>query len=186
MYRVSCSTLLPISIMPTGSTRLQLASIFLVLSSLLLSACGFQLRNEQPLPAGITEVRLLKETTQVPLQRELKKRLKLYQIPFSEVLAPQTEEAILDIRLFPDSLDRRLLSLFPTGQVAEYELILSVRYELAFPGQAPQLVEFDITREYQDDPDEILAKSRELDLVLSEMREQASDRIIRLLASQSL
>jgi len=42
-----------------------------------------------------------------------------------------------------------------------------------------QTVEFDVTRDYQDDPDAVLAKSRELDLVLGEMRQQAAERIIR-------
>ena len=95
------------------------------------------------------------------------------------------EPAILDIRLQGDDLNRRLLSLFPTGQVAEYELILSVRYLIAFPGKEPQAVEFEVTREYQDDPDAILAKSRELQLVLTEMRQQASERIVRLIPSQA-
>lgn len=42
--------------------------------------------------------------------------------------------------------------------------------------------EFQLTREYQDDPDQVLAKSRELDLILAEMRRQAADRIIRQLS----
>ena len=41
-----------------------------------------------------------------------------------------------------------------------------------------------VAREYQDDPDQVLAKSRELDLVLDEMRAESADRMIRLLSSQ--
>ena len=54
----------------------------------------------------------------------------------------------------------------------------TVRYELQFANSDAQLLEFDIKREYQDDPDAVLAKSRELELVLSEMRKQAAIRII--------
>ena len=78
-----------------------------------------------------------------------------------------------------------MLSVFPTGQVAEYELIYSVNYTVTFPGEPPQDSYIEVLREYQDDPNELLAKSRELDLVMSEMRQEAADRIIRLLPSQA-
>lgn len=165
--------------------KLTLKLCLLVAFTLALNSCGFTLRGDQKLPAGIEQIRVSGAFSHMPLQRELTKRLKLYQIPYSEVSEPTVSKTTLDIRLEPDSLNRRLLSLFQTGQVAEYELILTVRYQIAFPGSEPQQVEFDVTREYQDDPDAILAKSRELQLVLSEMRQQASDRIIRLIASQA-
>ena len=44
---------------------------------------------------------------------------------------------------------------------------------------------FDVMRDYQDDPDQVLAKSRELELVLDEMRAEAADIIIRRLSSQA-
>lgn len=159
--------------------------VLLLLASSLLSACGFKLRGDQNLPAGVELVRLSSSTPHMPLQRELKEQLALFKIPFTEEQVPLRTPGTLDIRLEGDSLNRRLLSLFATGQVAEYELILTVTYQLAFPGKEPQRIEFEVTREYQDDPDAILAKSRELQLVLTEMRRQASERIIRLLASQA-
>jgi LPS-assembly lipoprotein len=41
-----------------------------------------------------------------------------------------------------------------------------------------------VTREYQDDPRQILAKAREFELIMEEMRDETADRIIRLLSSQ--
>lgn len=155
------------------------------MAATLISGCGFKLRGDQQLPPGVEQVRLSATSAHMPLQRELEKQLTLFKIPFSVDHTPTTEPGTLDIRLEGDDLNRRLLSLFPTGQVAEYELILTVRYLIAFPGQEPQQVEFEVTREYQDDPDAILAKSRELQLVLTEMRQRASERIVRLLASQA-
>jgi LPS-assembly lipoprotein len=163
-------------------------AIFMVLLSMLLSSCGFTLRSDYHLPDNIEQVQLVSVQAHSLLQRALSKRLKAYQI---KVLAGQQQisnkVALEDVNtvgiyLLPDSLDRRLLSLFPTGQVAEYELIYSVRCQLLLPGQEPQLIEFDVNREYQDDPDTVLAKSRELELVLEEMRLQAADMIIRHMA----
>jgi LPS-assembly lipoprotein len=156
----------------------------ILLISLLLNGCGFKLRGDQPLPVGIEQLRFVDMSNHAPLQRELLKRLKVYNITVVDSMDLRNPLQTLDVRVLPDSLDRRLLSTFSTGQVAEYELTLSVRYRIAFANEDPQTIQFTVSREYQDDPDAILAKSRELELVLREMRQQASDRMIRLLANQ--
>ena len=95
-----------------------------------------------------------------------------------------TDNTVL-VRILPESLERRLLSVYPTGQVAEYELIYGVKYVVQFPDAEAVSADFEVLRDYQDDPDQVLAKSRELELVLQEMREEAADRIIRRLPSQA-
>jgi LPS-assembly lipoprotein len=157
--------------------------MLLVLTITMLGACGFTLRNKYNLPDSIQQLRLNAQKLNSPLKRTLGKKLKLFKINVLESSDGQQSEDDVSLYLMPDSLDRRLLSLFATGQVAEYELVYSVRYQLQFSGQDAQTVAFDVTREYQDDPDAVLAKSRELDLVLSEMREQAAERIIRQIAT---
>lgn len=157
----------------------------LIVVSLLLNGCGFKLRGDQPLPLGITQLRLLNDKSNAPLQREFVKRLSIYEIAVVSSTDYSNPLQTLDVQVMPDSLDRRLLSTFSTGQVAEYELTLNIRYQIAFPNEQAQTIQFNVTREYQDDPDAILAKSRELELVLREMRKQASDRMIRLMASQT-
>jgi len=75
------------------------------------------------------------------------------------------------------------LSLFANGQVAEYELIYSVHYQVRFTGEDARVFKFELYRDYQDDPNRALAKSRELTLLLSEMRTSAADKILRDLAT---
>ena len=58
-----------------------------------------------------------------------------------------------------------------------------MNYQLRFPNQDPQNFNFELYRDYQDDPNIALAKSRELTLLLSEMRQQAADKILRAMAS---
>jgi len=147
-----------------------------------LTACGFSLRGDFSLPASIKTIELSNPGHNTNLKRTLEKRLKLYKLEMfdnSKAHAP----ADLNITLLPDELDRRLLSLFSTGQVAEYELVYTVKYLIQFAGHASQTATFTVTREYQDDPDAVLAKSRELELVLGEMRQQAADRIIRQIST---
>ncbi|MGJ8681525.1 LPS assembly lipoprotein LptE [Paraglaciecola sp.] len=134
------------------------------------------------MPQGLQVLQVSSAMKNAPLQRTLIKQLKGYKI---QVLSDSHHQQALDAQVFIQSekLDRRLLSLFSTGQVAEYELVYTINYYIQFAGQDALPMEFDITREYQDDPDAVLAKSRERDLVLSEMRQQAANRIIRQLAN---
>jgi len=166
-----------------------MAKLFLLLGIMtLLQSCGFKLRGSQALPDDITSVILVANFNYSPLQRALDRRLPVYQLQ-SRVVERKALNTITDLNsvaiiLQPESLERRLLSVFSTGQVAEYELIFSVNYQVIFPNSEPIKASMTVAREYQDDPDEVLAKSRELDLVLDEMRNETADRMIRLLSSQ--
>ena len=86
------------------------------------------------------------------------------------------------LQLLDDSLERRTLSLFPNGQVAEYELRYKVRYALTMPERDAQQYQFELFRDYQDDPNQALAKAKELELMLGELRQQAANRILRQLS----
>jgi LPS-assembly lipoprotein len=153
---------------------------------LTIVGCGFKLRGDYGLPAGIQQLQLLAAQKNTPLHRILGKQLQGLDIEVwdSMATAEQINEKVdAVVYLVSDQLERRLLSLFSTGQVAEYELLYTIKYRIQFPAQDTQLVEFDVTREYQDDPDAVLAKSRELDLIQQEMRQEAANRIIRQIAS---
>jgi len=150
------------------------------LSILALSACGFKLRGSNNLPLELNQIQLQGHKQSALLNRAVKDRLLAQNVKVLSSLS--TELPLLWIK--GDRLDRRLLSLFASGQVAEYELIYRVDYQLQMPGAEPRDLNIEVLREYQDDPDAVLAKSRELDLILSEMRGQVAERIIRQLAQQ--
>ncbi|MEP1449204.1 MAG: LPS assembly lipoprotein LptE [Paraglaciecola sp.] len=151
-----------------------------------IAGCGFKLRGDYGLPVGIEQLQLLALQKNTPLYRVLWKQLQGYKIDVLDNTASGAQlESEIDaiVYLTSDKLERRLLSLFSTGQVAEYELVYTIKYQVQFPSEDPQEMEFDVTREYQDDPDAVLAKSRELDLIQNEMRQEAANRIIRQIAS---
>lgn len=153
-----------------------------------LSACGFSLRGSQALPESLTHVAITAPLQYSPLSRALQKRLPVYQLTglvnSDNVIAEDMLEKTVVVQLQPEQFERRLLSVFSTGQVAEYDLVYTVNYQVIFPNKLPIENSLTVSREYQDDPDQILAKSRELNLVLTELREESADRLIRLLSSQ--
>jgi LPS-assembly lipoprotein len=147
----------------------------LLVSSLLLSSCGFHLRGSLPLeryPAIFVDAKKHSELASL-----LSEQLKSNEVKLLTELDPKAPALLLQ----QDSLERRTLSLFPNGQVAEYELIYRVKYQVVLPGQDIQEFQFELTRDYQDDPNLALAKAKELDLLLQELRSQAASRIIRQL-----
>lgn len=159
-------------------------SLIIMLTTLALASCGFHLRDDRTLPSNTDYLYVQASSQNAPLVRALENRMNVYQIKGGATADPALKDTTITIVLQPEKLDRRLLSVFATGQVAEYELIYGVRYTVLFPDGGELKTSFEVLREYQDDPDQVLAKSRELNLVLSEMRLEAADRIIRLLSSQ--
>ncbi len=149
-----------------------------LLTTSLLSACGFQLRGDYLLDDELQTLYVSSSDIHGELTRLVKLNLTRNQVNVLKRSKADTPE----LRILSDKLDRRTLSLFSNGQVAEYELIYSVRYQVRFTGEDAKEFRFELYRDYQDDPNLALAKSRELALLLSEMRASAADKILRDLA----
>ncbi|MBA6328420.1 hypothetical protein H4J46_10785 [Colwellia sp. MB02u-6] len=149
---------------------------------MMLNGCGFQLRGNYLLAPELQTIIFSSVDQYGELTRLVKQHLSINDV----TLVRQSEKAIPQMRILQDNLDRRTLSVFPNGQVAEYELIYTVRYQVLIPGQDIQNFRFELNRDYQDDPDIALAKSRELSLMLREMRKEAANKILRDMASIQL
>lgn len=165
-------------------------TIIYLVAAFLISGCGFQLRNDYRLDDKFKQLQLIEREKNSALSLILQQRLKVFGVALTKPGMKQNDGNIVaeipTIVLYPESLDRRLLSLFPSGQVAEYELIYTCRYEMIDTNGNSSFHEFEILREYQDDPDQVLAKSRELNIILNEMRKEASNRIIRQFSVEQL
>jgi LPS-assembly lipoprotein len=164
--------------MRKSKIKLSKALAITLLATSILSACGFQLRGDYLLDDELQTLYLSSSDVHGELTRLLKVHLTRNQV---NVLSRSSVD-VPELKIVSDKLDRRTLSLSPKGQVAEYELIYSVHYQLRFTGEDAIDYRFELYRDYQDDPNFALAKSRELSLLLSEMRTSAADRILRDMA----
>jgi len=152
------------------------------LLSIVLNGCGFQLRGNYLLAPELQTIEFSSVDKFGELTRLVKQHLTINDVN----LVKTSDKPIPQMRILQDNLDRRTLSVFPNGQVAEYELIYTVRYQVLIPGKEIQNFNFELNRDYQDDPDIALAKSRELSLMLREMRQEAANKILRDMASIQL
>ncbi|MGB1144556.1 MAG: LPS assembly lipoprotein LptE [Glaciecola sp.] len=150
--------------------------VLLICIMALLSACGFTLRGQQ-IPQSLLSHLTLESTPQYSDLHQTMQQL-LEKQGMADSLNGQIQNTMV---LQPENIERRLLSVFSTGQVAEYELIYNVRYALSLGDNPPVSYQFVLTREYQDDPRQVLAKTRELNLVLSELRQEAARTIYQRL-----
>jgi LPS-assembly lipoprotein len=161
-------------------TTLHVKNAFLVIiCSYLLTACGFKLRGQYLLDPALQTLTVSSTDKYGELTRLVKQHLVMNNVNVVNTTSQKTPE----LRIVRDALERRTLSTFPNGQVAEYQLIYQVNYQLLIEDQATRSFQFELNRDYQDDPNFALAKSRELNLLLSEMRKLAADRILRDMAS---
>ncbi|RTR26626.1 LPS assembly lipoprotein LptE [Shewanella atlantica] len=150
----------------------------MALSILLSAGCGFKLQGSYSIPEQLRTLHLTSQDEYSELTRLVRERLRLHSISLVE-----ESDEIPTLNILRDSLDRSTLSLYPTGNVAEYELTYHVKFTVSLPQGEAQTFEVDIQRDYLDDPRTALAKSREMELLLKEMRIQAADRMIQTLAS---
>lgn len=156
------------------------ATLNLVLTLLLiatLNGCGFQLRGDYQLPETLQSVSLQSQVSQ-ELSVHMEQRFIHSGIPVTKAEQPVV------VRLLSDKLERRTLSLFESGQVAEYELLYQVNYQL-FNNEKLRLERtVEVARDYQDDPNFALAKTREREMLVDEMRAEASRLILQQIISE--
>ncbi|OCQ20452.1 hypothetical protein A7985_15445 [Pseudoalteromonas luteoviolacea] len=154
----------------------------MLLVCFLITGCGFHLKQASYIPEDLRALQLTGDDQKSALYEQLKYELQRAQVTVSETQSNGQATPAPQLHLYKDALSRQPLSLFSNGQVAQYELAYVVSYRLTRPGQEPYEQSFELYRNYQDDPSNSLAKSKELEIILSEMRKLATKRIIRELS----
>ncbi|TDP39030.1 LPS-assembly lipoprotein [Idiomarina aquatica] len=162
-----------------SSFRLMRQSLLSVIVMITLSACGFQLRDNYQLPATLQQMQL-QSVSSLQLEASLRQRLLTAGIQLSD----QAAADVAQLRVLSDQLERRTLSLFESGQVAEYELLYRVNYQVIRNGELIIEDTIEVARDYQDDPNFALAKTREREMLVAEMRDDAARRLVRQMISE--
>ncbi|RWU12738.1 hypothetical protein EGC76_00495 [Pseudidiomarina gelatinasegens] len=152
--------------------------IGLVILTTALSGCGFQLRDNYQLPAAMQDV-----SVQAPAFSEFSQVLQR-RLSLAGAELVDSAQAGVTIEVLSDQLDRRTLSLSQSGQVAEYEMIYTVNYQIIQQGSEPKKMQVEVYRDYQDDPNFALAKTREREVLIREMRDDAARQLLRQTIAQ--
>lgn len=156
-------------------------AVLSLFGSLLLSACGWQLRGYEPasqkLAAGtkIAQLKVVSENRNNAFFRTFRNTLLNQQIEL-------TDASSLRIEFSNEFLRRQPLTYNSLGVPAQYQLSLSVRFYVA-DGTELIIEEREIIsrRNYDFDPNLIIAKDREEQELLNEMRRELSQRMLTTL-----
>lgn len=141
--------------------------------ALLLSACGFHLRNQESIAIPAESV-YLDISGSGYIGREVRDQLMLTDIRLTE----SAEDADYIIRVNNQSYEREVLSVSPrTGKVEEYELILTVMLSV-LTGDGESLASnepLSASRDYLYDDSAVLSSGDEQELLREEMTRQIAN-----------
>jgi len=172
--------------LPVANTpwlRLFLLGLTLVLISLLLSSCGFRLKGTTPLPFDTLYTNISANTS---FGASLRRALLATSPNLRFVADPKEADARLEQLGLSQS--RREVSLNPEGQVEEYELRMTFRFELL--NQKGQRVLPPTTlvrlREIPYESSAFQAKQGEISQLFVDMQQSIVDQMVRRLTSAAV
>lgn len=151
--------------------------IFVLLFTLLLSACGFHLRGQAPMPFGSMYIQ--SANGNAPLVTELKHALAANGVQ----IADSSDQAELTLHIVSDVMDKQILSLSGSGHVLEYQLNYHISLRAFGPNQQDWIAPAEITlqRDFPYDDTQILAKAQEEALLYRSMRSDVVQQVLRRL-----
>ncbi|WP_037378277.1 LPS assembly lipoprotein LptE [Serratia sp. M24T3] len=154
--------------------------LMLLLGAIVLvtSGCGFHLRGSGSVPDELKTITLNSYDPYGPLTREIRNQLRLSDVTVVEPTA-STKKSLPELRIVGASESQVTASIFEDGKTAEYSKQMVVRAQVVMPGRDIYPISVTVYRAFFDNPLAALAKDAEQDIIDKEMREQASEQLIR-------
>ncbi len=153
--------------------------VLLLIITLIISGCGWQLRDSQIVASSIGAVYLSSSSTTTALTKELRRALSTYGVPNAATKAESNYiVVIVDFRQ-----NTRIASINSSGRVAEYQLNEDVDFYItdADDKQVLSLTTASVERVYEFREEDILASSNEEQRILTEMRSEIVRQILNRL-----
>ena len=152
--------------------------LLLGILSVLISACGFQLRGVAKLPF---ETMYVEASDTSPVGNDLRRVLKSSNVRLTNSAA----EAQAVVQLLGETREKIILSLSGGGRVREYQLRMRVSFRVYGPNNKELLVptELVLLRDLSYDDTQILAKESEEALLFRDIQSDAVQQIMRRLSA---
>ncbi len=143
---------------PRPSRRRTALALVALAVAAVTGGCGFALQGTQQLPEEMASTWLETPQPNGPVAVELRRSLAARGQP----LAERREDATATLRLLADDAGERILSVSATGVPEELELYHTIRFQVR-AGDRMLLSEDEITvtRDYRFNPNDILGKRKE-------------------------
>lgn len=150
----------------------------MLVSTLMLSACGFELRGA----ADLAFKSIYIQGPNYTVSKDLRKALAINDV----TIVNNAKDADLLLEFLSETYDRRILSLSGRGRVTEYELLYNLNFRIREAGSElwgpVQTIEG--RRDFSYDDTQVLAKSYEETRLREDMQADAVREIMRRLTAQ--
>jgi len=148
------------------------------LATIALSGCGFQLQGVAQMPEGVERIHLATEDYLTPFAVEMREAIERS----GAVMSTTAEAADVVLRIDRDRMGRQVLSVSATNTPQEYEIFYWVDYAIYRDGEPVVPVQrLEMWRTISFSNDELLAKSREQDILHEAMARDIADLVLRKL-----
>ncbi len=148
------------------------------LAAILLTGCGFQLQGVAQMPEGVERIHLATEDYLTPFAVNMREAIERS----GAVMASTPETADVVLRIDRDRMGRQVLSVSATNTPQEYEIFYWVNYAIYRNNEPVVPVQrLEMRRTISFSNDELLAKSREQDILHEAMASDIADLVLRKL-----
>lgn len=157
----------------------RIKAIMLLSLTLLLTACGFQLRGGDNLPPELHRL-VLAGDDKTPFYRLVSARLLRAGVQLVEA-----DGATPVLTIAPLGQNNTTASVDTRADTLEYAMRFGTRFTLDVPGEPRQAFNVAFNRSFLDKSDQALASSREQQQLREQMEHEAAEQIVRQLSRLS-
>ena len=160
---------------PSRVSPLQLALVF-VLTSALMTACGFRPRGSIELPADFRNVYV-----QAPI--DISDELAIFLDGGGATVVESPAEADASIKVQNENYEQRVVAVnATTGKAREFELLYTLNFSVRMKDGTMLLPSEQVVvrRIYVFDPDAVIGATQNVAVLQRDMRRDAAERIVRI------
>lgn len=160
-------------------------ALFLGLSALVLSSCGFALRGNETASSNLSSIQLILQQPSSELSGLLRQNLESAGVAVELADSPQDSKPdVAMLSVTDEQVVSRPVTVNPRARAAQYELRMSVT--IALGKNASYLIEPEplvVQRIYFEDIENITGNREEVEIISAEMRRELINQLMRRIAA---